>query len=101
MLYIRALAAPFTVNTMPEGTLKALADHGERRDDHAQPTAATVKRCWRSSPRPASTSTRWPQRLQKDGAEVVRQVLERADGRDRLEERRAQVGTVESKESSR
>jgi transaldolase len=22
------LAAPFTVNTMPEGTLKALADHG-------------------------------------------------------------------------
>ena len=28
-LYIRALAAPFTVNTMPEGTLKAVADHGE------------------------------------------------------------------------
>jgi transaldolase len=29
VLYIRALAAPFTVNTMPEGTLNALADHGE------------------------------------------------------------------------
>jgi transaldolase len=28
-LYIKALAAPFTVNTMPDGTLKALADHGE------------------------------------------------------------------------
>ena len=28
VLYITALAAPFTVNTMPEGTLKALADHG-------------------------------------------------------------------------
>jgi transaldolase len=28
-LYIKALASPFTVNTMPEGTLKALADHGE------------------------------------------------------------------------
>src|SRR5215510_6262110 len=28
VLYIRALAAPFTVNTMPEGTLKALGDHG-------------------------------------------------------------------------
>jgi transaldolase len=27
-LYIQALAAPFTVNTMPETTLKALADHG-------------------------------------------------------------------------
>jgi transaldolase len=28
-LYVKALASPFTVNTMPEGTLKALADHGE------------------------------------------------------------------------
>ena len=28
VLYIKALAAPFTVDTMPEGTLKALADHG-------------------------------------------------------------------------
>ena len=27
-LYVDALAAPFTVNTMPEGTLKAFADHG-------------------------------------------------------------------------
>jgi transaldolase len=29
VLYIKALAAPFTVNTMPEGTLKALAEHGQ------------------------------------------------------------------------
>jgi transaldolase len=29
VLYIKALAAPFTVNTMPEGTLKALAEHGD------------------------------------------------------------------------
>jgi transaldolase len=28
-LYIKALAAPFTVNTMPEATLKAFGDHGE------------------------------------------------------------------------
>jgi transaldolase len=28
ILYIKALASPFTVNTMPEGTLKAFADHG-------------------------------------------------------------------------
>jgi transaldolase len=28
ILYVRALAAPFTVNTMPEPTLKALGDHG-------------------------------------------------------------------------
>jgi transaldolase len=29
VLYVKSLAAPFTVNTIPEGTLKALADHGE------------------------------------------------------------------------
>jgi transaldolase len=29
ILYVRALAAPFTVNTMPEATLKALATHNE------------------------------------------------------------------------
>ncbi len=29
VLYVEALAAPFTVNTMPEATLKALADHGQ------------------------------------------------------------------------
>nr|MCU0972416.1 transaldolase [Burkholderiales bacterium] len=29
ILYVNALAAPLTVNTMPEGTLKAFADHGE------------------------------------------------------------------------
>jgi len=29
VLYIKALAAPFTVNTMPENTLKAFGDHGQ------------------------------------------------------------------------
>jgi len=29
ILYIKGLVAPLTVNTMPEGTLKAFADHGE------------------------------------------------------------------------
>ena len=28
-LYVKALAAPFSVNTMPEATLKAFGDHGE------------------------------------------------------------------------
>src|SRR5262249_30484408 len=28
VLYIEALASPFTVNTMPDATLKAFADHG-------------------------------------------------------------------------
>jgi len=32
VLYINGLAAPCTVNTMPESTLKAFADHGETGD---------------------------------------------------------------------
>jgi transaldolase len=32
VLYVKALAAPFTVNTMPEETLEALAEHGEIGD---------------------------------------------------------------------
>src|SRR5271167_2449164 len=32
ILYVKSLAAPFTINTMPEPTLKALADHGEIGD---------------------------------------------------------------------
>lgn len=33
VLYVSALAAPFTVNTMPEGTLTAFADHGALGSD--------------------------------------------------------------------
>jgi transaldolase len=29
LLYVEALAAPFTINTMPEGALNALAEHGD------------------------------------------------------------------------
>jgi transaldolase len=29
ILYVKALAAPFTIDTMPENTLKAFAEHGE------------------------------------------------------------------------
>jgi transaldolase len=32
VLYVRALAAPFTVNTLPEKTLLAFGDHGEVGD---------------------------------------------------------------------
>ncbi|MDB5337232.1 MAG: transaldolase [Planctomycetaceae bacterium] len=30
VMYVTSLAAPDTINTMPEGTLKAFADHGDR-----------------------------------------------------------------------
>jgi len=36
ILYIKGLAAPLTINTMPEGTLKAFADHGEVGDTLAR-----------------------------------------------------------------
>jgi transaldolase len=29
VLYVKSLAAPFTVNTIPQGTLQAFVDHGE------------------------------------------------------------------------
>jgi transaldolase len=32
VLYVEALASPFTINTMPEKTLDAFADHGQVRD---------------------------------------------------------------------
>jgi transaldolase len=32
ILYVKALTAPFTINTMPEGTLKAFSEHGELGD---------------------------------------------------------------------
>ena len=40
ILYIEGFASPFTVNTMPEPTLQAFADHGKVGDPFP-PTAAT------------------------------------------------------------
>jgi transaldolase len=42
LLYIHALAAPFTINTMPEETLKALADHG----DLGETLATRTRHCY-------------------------------------------------------
>jgi transaldolase len=33
IMYVKELSAPLTVNTVPEGTLKAFADHGELGED--------------------------------------------------------------------
>ena len=65
---MKALAAPFTVNTMPENTLKAFADHGEIGAP-MRPTAAIARRCWRFT-KPASISMRWRRRLQDEGAKA-------------------------------
>lgn len=50
VLYVAALAAPFTVNTMPEATLKAFAEHGEIKsalsggNENAEETLALFSR---------------------------------------------------------
>ena len=59
MLYVAALAAPNTVNTMPEETLLAFGNHGQI--DRTMPRDGTIlSRCWLPSHEPASMSTRWP-----------------------------------------
>ena len=66
ILYVHSLASAFTVNTMPEATLKALIDHGEiaRRCPY---TPAPATRCWPNSPRPALTPMAWPPNSRRKG----------------------------------
>ncbi len=94
VLYVEALAAPFTVNTMPEGTLLGVrattakigattpADGGD-----CEAVLARVQggRRRRRRARGAAAGR---------GREVVREVVERADGRDRRQERGARQGGV-------
>jgi transaldolase len=43
ILYVKGLAAPLSVNTMPENTLKAFADHGELEEDWSTNDAASER----------------------------------------------------------
>jgi len=43
VLYVRGLNAPLTVNTVPESTLKAFADHGELDPEWTQDTQASER----------------------------------------------------------
>lgn len=67
-LYVDALAAPDTINTLPEKTLFAFADHGQVRQtltDDASGADATVAAC-----RAAGIDTdALAERLQREGAE--------------------------------
>ena len=65
---MKALAAPFTVNTMPEGTLKAFADHGEVGADARRRTAATARRCWPSFAKAGIDVDALAAQLQDEGA---------------------------------
>lgn len=68
-LYVQALAAPDTVNTMPEATLKAFADHGEV----GSPLPADGGDCDDVLQRFAAGGIKLPElaaKLQSDGAEA-------------------------------
>ena len=60
VLYMGALAAPNTVNTVPEETLLAFANHGQVDQPMRAGRRRLRSRCWRASPVPASMSRRWP-----------------------------------------
>ena len=92
-LYVKALAAPFTVNTMPEGTLKAFADHGEVGQALApdggdcETVLAQLRQGGRRHRRARGPAA-------GRGRCVVRQVLERADGAHRFQARRDSQGEL-------
>ena len=70
MLYVKALAAPYTVNTMPEETLLAFADHGEVGADLPADGGDCEAVLARVRARQASTSTRSRRSCRSEGAEA-------------------------------
>ena len=97
VLYIKALAAPFTVNTMPEGTLKALADHGEV-GTILPADGGDCEEVLAQFAKAGIDVDALAAQLQDEGAKSFDQVLERTDGGDRLQERRAEDGGSSLKE---
>ncbi len=67
ILYVKALAAPFTVNTMPEGTLKGFGDHGEVGDVLA-PEGGDCEKILASFAKAGIDVDAMATRLQEDGA---------------------------------
>ena len=92
-LYVKALAAPFTVNTMPEGTLKAFADHGEVGAD-----AGAGRRRLRDGSRQLRQGGHRHRRARRPapgrGRVVLRQVVERSDGAHRFQAHRDAQGEL-------
>ena len=68
-LYIDGLAAPDTVNTMPEATLLAFADHGQV-PGVLPSTAAIARPFWTVSPTAGIDIGKLAGRLQREGAEA-------------------------------
>ncbi len=90
---MKALAAPFTVNTMPEGTLKAFGDHGEvgaaMAADGGDGEAVIAKFA-----KAGIDVDALAQRLQDEGAAFLREILARPDGSHRRQGRRDAQGEL-------
>ena len=86
ILYVKALAAPFTVNTMPEGTLKALATHTELGKIMAT-DGGDCEEVLAEFAKAGVDVNALAARLQDEGAKSFVGVVERADGGHLLEER--------------
>ena len=86
ILYVKALAAPFTVNTMPEGTLKALAEYTEL-GSILPADGGDCEEVLRAVHRGRNRCRRIGRSASGRGRQVVRQIVERTDGSDRVQER--------------
>jgi transaldolase len=64
---VEALAAPFTINTMPEGTLKAFAQHG-RVTEPLPPDGGDCEKVLAEFARAGVDLGALASRLQEDGA---------------------------------
>ena len=91
VMYIEALASPFTINTMPDQTLVAFADHGAVRGTLA-PDAADAERTLAAFAKAGIDVDRVAAELQQEGAEAFSK-----SWRDLLacvKERRSEVAAV-------
>jgi transaldolase len=69
VLYVEALAAPFTINTMPEKTLLAFAEHGEVRDP-LPPDGGDAEQVLAEFNAAGIDTDELAERLQREGAET-------------------------------
>jgi transaldolase len=68
-LYIGALAAPETINTMPEATLKAFAEHGTLLSGGLAPDGGDCEEVLKRFAKAGVNATRLADHLQREGAD--------------------------------
>ena len=81
-LYVTELVAPNTVNTMPEKTIDAVADHGVVTGDTVTGTASAAQEVFDKLEAVGIDLTDVFLVLENEGVREVRGVVERAPGRD-------------------